>query len=116
MSAAAAAELWTSLFIEGLSGLRFGGPSASIASSALTHKPVRVHAAIEAAGAPLRDLPPYRPAVHPIEMAFAKLKALLRKAAARAIPGFVQAIRQAIAKVAPTECANHFDHAEYEPV
>ena len=116
MSAAAAAELWTSLFIEGLSGLRFGGPSASIASSALTHKPVRVRAAIEAAGATLRDLPPYSPDFNPIEMAFAKLKALLYMPAARTIPGLVQAIRQANAKVAPTECANHFDHAGYEPV
>ena len=49
-------------------------------------------------------------------MAFAKLKALLRKAAARTIPDLIKAIRQAIAKVKPSECARYFDHAGYEPV
>ena len=80
------------------------------------HKRVGVRTAIEAAGATLRYLPPYSPNFNPIEMAFAKLKALLRKAAARTIPDLVQAIRQAIAKVTPTESANYFDHAGYEPV
>ena len=80
------------------------------------HKRVGVRAAIEAAGATLRYLPPYSPNFNPIELAFAKLKALLRKAAARTIPDLVQAIRQAIAKVTPTESANYFDHAGYEPV
>ena len=49
------------------------------------------------------------------ENAFAKLKASLRKAA-RTIPDLVQAIKQAIAKVTPTECANYFEHAGYEPL
>ena len=80
------------------------------------HKRVGVRTAIEAAGATLRFLPPYSPNFNPIEMAFAKLKALLRKAAARTIPDLVQAIKQAIAKVTPRECANYFDHAGYEPV
>ena len=61
------------------------------------HKPAGVRRAIEAAGATLRYLPPYSPNFNPIEMAFAKLKALLRKAAARTIPGLIQAIKHAIA-------------------
>ena len=48
-----------------------------------SHKNAAVRATIEAAGAELRFLPPYSPDFNPIENAFAKLKALLRKAAAR---------------------------------
>ena len=80
------------------------------------HKLAGVRKAIEAAGATPRFLPPYSPNFNPIENAFAKLKALLRKAAARTIPDLIQAIRQAIAKVTPRECASYFDHAGYEPM
>ena len=80
------------------------------------HKPAGVRTAIEAAGAELRYLPPYSPDFNPIEQAFAKLKALLRKAAARTIPDLWQAITDAIPRFAPHECANYFDHAGYEPV
>ena len=80
------------------------------------HKLVGVRAAIEAVGASLRYLPPYSPDFNPIEMAFAKLKALLRKAAARTIPDLWQAIKDAIPQFKPSECANYFEHAGYEPV
>lgn len=80
------------------------------------HKPAGVRRAVEAAGATLCFLPPYSPNFNPIEMAFAKLKALLRKAAARTIPDLIEAIKHAIAKVTPSECASYFDHAGYEPV
>ena len=50
------------------------------------HKSAGVRTAIEAAGATLRHLPPYSPDFNPIEQAFSKLKAVLRKAAARTIP------------------------------
>ena len=58
------------------------------------HKPAGVRIAIEAAGASLRYLPPYSPDFNPIEQAFAKLKALLRKTAARTIPDLWQAIKK----------------------
>ena len=80
------------------------------------HKVAEARRLIEAAGATLRFLPPYSPDFNPIENAFAKLKALLRKAAARTIPDLIQAIKQAIAKVTPSECASYFDHAGYEPM
>ena len=60
------------------------------------HKVHGVRQAIEAAGASLRYLPPYSPDFNPIEMAFAKLKALLRAAAARTIPDLWQAIADAL--------------------
>ena len=50
------------------------------------HKVAGVRETIEAAGARLIYLPPYSPDLNPIEMAFSKLKALLRKAAERTIP------------------------------
>ena len=70
------------------------------------HKVHGVRQAIEAAGASLRYLPPYSPDFNPIEMAFAKLKALLRAAAARTIPDLWQAMQTPCAasprKNAPT--------------
>jgi transposase len=53
------------------------------------HKRAEIATAIEAAGARLLYLPPYSPDLNPIEMAFAKLKAALRKAAARSIDALV---------------------------
>ncbi len=79
------------------------------------HKGDDVHRAIEAAGATLRYLPPYSPDLNPIENAFAKLKAILRKAAARTIDHLWDAIRDALTQFTPSECANYFSAAGYEP-
>ena len=73
-----------------------------------SHKGPRVRALIEAAGATLRYLPPYSPDFNPIEKAFAKLKALLRKEAARTIDALWSAIGRIIDLITPTECANMF--------
>ncbi len=70
----------------------------------------------QAQGAILRLLPPYSPDFNPIENAFAKLKALLRKAAARTIADLWTAIAQALPRFTPTECANMFAACGYEPV
>ena len=79
------------------------------------HKPLAVRKAIEAAGAELRLLPPYSPDFNPIELAFAKIKASLKKAAARTLPDLWDAIRNAIDAVTPNECANFFTACGYEP-
>jgi DDE superfamily endonuclease len=73
-----------------------------------------VEQAIEAVGASLRYLPPYSPDFNPIEMAFAKLKALLRAAAARTIPDLWQAIADALRRFTPQECANYLAAAGYD--
>ena len=78
------------------------------------HKPVAVRQAIVAAGAELRFLPPYSPDFNPIEMAFAKLKAFLKKTAARAIEDLWDAIAQGIDTFTPTECQNYFVAAGYD--
>ena len=70
------------------------------------HKVAGVRQAIEAAGAHLRYLPAYSPDFNPIEQAFAKLKALLRSAAARTVPDLRAAIRDAFKRFRPNECRN----------
>src|ERR1700741_241530 len=79
------------------------------------HKVAGVRAAIHATGARLWLLPPYSPDFNPIENAFAKLKASLRRAAARTIPALWDAIRDALPQFTPNECANMFKAAGYEP-
>ncbi len=61
-----------------------------------SHKVGGIKQAIEAAGAKLRYLPPYSPDLNPIEQFFAKLKALLRKAAARTLDALIAAIADAL--------------------
>jgi transposase len=77
------------------------------------HKIAAVRAMIEAADATLLYLPPYSPDLNPIEMVFAKLKALLRKAAERSIDALWEKIGEILAVFSPNECANYFRHAGY---
>jgi transposase len=79
-----------------------------------SHKGPRVRELIETAGASLRYLPPYSPDFNPIENAFAKLKALLRKAAERTIGGLWTAIGRLLDSFTPRECANYFAAAGYD--
>jgi len=72
------------------------------------HKSVVIRTAIEATGASLSYLPPYSPDFNPIENAFAKLKFGLRNAAARSTEHLWDAIRDAIPRFTPQECANYF--------
>jgi transposase len=78
------------------------------------HRVSGVREAIEAAGARLLLLPAYSPDFNPIERAFAKLKALLRKAAARTIPELREAINKALAAFTPGECRNYFAASGYD--
>jgi transposase len=79
------------------------------------HKVKGVREAIAAAGAELLYLPPYSPDLNPIELAFAKLKALLRAAASRTVEALWQAIGHALDAFTPTECAHYLAHAGYVP-
>lgn len=80
-----------------------------------SHKGPMVRTLIEAAGARLLFLPPYSPDFNPIENAFAKLKAMLRKAAERTVDGLWSAIGKIIETFTPAECANYFAAAGYDP-
>lgn len=80
------------------------------------HKAAGVRIAIEGVGAQLRYLPPYSPDLNPIENAFAKLKALLKKAAARTRDDLWDLFAPILQQFAPTECANYFAAAGYKPI
>jgi transposase len=77
------------------------------------HKGGDVRPAIDAAGAQLRYLPPYSPDLNPIEQAFSKLKAQLRKHAERSMESLWRRIGDLLAQFTPTECRNFFRHAGY---
>jgi transposase len=77
------------------------------------HKVPGIREAIEAAGAKLLYLPPYSPDFNPIEQLFAKLKALLRKAAERSLEGLWNRIARLLDAFQPDECANYFRNAGY---
>jgi transposase len=78
-----------------------------------THKVAGVSALITACGASVRYLPPYSPDLNPIEMAFAKLKARLRQAAARTLADLQIAVRSALTEFQPQHCQGFFRHAQY---
>jgi transposase len=78
------------------------------------HKISGVCEAIDAADARLFYLPPYSPDFNPIEMAFAKLKALLRQAAARTVPDLWEAMATSLDAFTPAECQNYFIAAGYD--
>ena len=78
------------------------------------HKVLGVPEAIEAAGATLRFLPAYSPDLNPIEQAFSKLKAALRKGAARTVTRLLKLVGRLAETLASEECANYFRHAGYE--
>jgi transposase len=79
------------------------------------HQVSGINATIEGVGARLLYLPPYSPDFNPIEKAFAKLKALLRKAAARTIQDLSAAITEALKAFTQTECQNYFVSSGYDP-
>ena len=81
-----------------------------------SHKGAGVRQAIEASGAKLIYLPPYSPDFNPIEKAFSKLKAPLRKAAERTVDGLWNRIGELLHAFTPSECANFFAAAAYEPL
>ena len=80
-----------------------------------SHKGPRARQLVEAAGATLLFLPPCSPDFNPIENAFAKLKALLRKAAERTVAGLWDAVGRILDLFSPSECANYFAAAGYDP-
>ena len=78
-----------------------------------SHKGPRVRALIEGRGCELMYLPPYSPDLNPIEEAFAKLKALMRKAGARTREALLDAIGQALETVTASDARGFFEHRGY---
>jgi len=78
-----------------------------------SHKVAGVREAIEAAGAELRYLPPYSPDLNPIELAFAKLKKLLRDGAQRTVDKLWNLCGRLLDEFHELECRNYFKHCGY---
>lgn len=79
------------------------------------HKSQRASELVKQRGAWLLFLPPYSPDLNPIELAYSKLKTLLRKQAARNFDAICEAIGDICQLYSPTECLNFFKAAGYEP-
>lgn len=77
------------------------------------HKIAGVRDAIEKVNATVVYLPPYSPDLNPIELAFAKLKSLLRTAANRTVEALWNYLGAVLDHFSPTECANYFRHCGY---
>lgn len=78
-----------------------------------SHKRKEVREAIEAAGCELRYLPPYSPDLNPIELAFSKLKSLLRKQGERTVAGLEAFLGAATDAFSSQECLNYMRHCGY---
>jgi transposase len=78
-----------------------------------SHKGKAVRTLIRSAGAKLFFLPKYSPDLNPIEQVFAKLKHLLRKAAARTVEAICAAVGEILGTFTPQECANYFKNSGY---
>ncbi len=79
------------------------------------HRPKRVRELIEQQGCELIYLPSYSPDYNPIEEAFAKIKSLLRKAAARSKEALIEAISVALSSITAADARGFFEHAGYRP-
>jgi transposase len=79
------------------------------------HRPKRVRELIEARGCELMYLPSYSPDYNPIEEAFAKIKNLLCKAAARSKEALLDAIAAALSAISAEDARGFFEHAGYRP-
>lgn len=78
-----------------------------------SHKGSRIKDLVEGRGCDLIYLPPYSPDFNPIEEAFSKIKALLRKAEARSRDALVEAMGRAISAVTPRDAQGFFEHRGY---
>jgi transposase len=80
------------------------------------HRPKRIRELIEQRGCELVYLPAYSPDYNPIEEAFAKIKNLLRKAAARTKEALLEAIGVALSAISAEDARGFFEHAGYHPI
>jgi len=77
------------------------------------HRGADIRGAIEAAGATLRFLPPYSPDFNPIELCFAKLKAILRAARPRSFDAVCDVVAASLSRFPAEECARYVHHCGY---
>lgn len=79
-----------------------------------SHKQVGVREAIESVGANLLFLPPYSPDLNPIELAYSKLKSLLRTHAERTVKDLWERLGKLVDEFTAEQCTNYFKHCGYQ--
>jgi transposase len=104
---------WFLLYVEQVLAPTLSQGDIVIMDNLSSHKVAGVREAIEARGARLLYLPAYSPDLNPIEQFFAKLKSLLRKAAARSIETLWRVIGRIVRSIPSQECANYFANLGY---
>ena len=100
-------------YVEQILGPTLAPGDVVVMDNLAAHKVTGIREAIEARGALLLYLPPYSPDLNPIEQLFAKLKALLRKAANRTVETLWATLGDLIARFLPGECANYLANSGY---
>jgi transposase len=103
-------------YIEQVLGPELRAGDIVILDNLSSHKGEKAETLVTACGATLLFLPPYSPDLNPIEMAFAKLETLLRKAAERSKEALWNRIGALLDAFSITECQNYIKHAGYNPV
>lgn len=101
-------------YVEQVLVTEIGPGDIVIIDNLLAHKVGGVRDAIEAAGGRLLYLPPYSPDFNPIEMAFSKLKALIRKHRPRTVNALWETLGRLFDEFHPRECTNYFAAAGYD--
>jgi transposase len=101
------------IYIEQCLGPTLRAGDIVIADNLSSHKGPAITAAVERYGAKLLYLPPYSPDLNPIELAFSKLKAHLRAAAARTFDALLAHLSTALDAFLPDHCSNFFAHCSY---
>ncbi len=103
-------------YVEGVLAPSLSPGQVVVMDNLSSHKGPRVRELIEGRGCELMYLPPYSPDLNPIEEAFAKLKALLRKAGARTRETLIEAMGRALDAVTASDARGFFEHRGYRPL
>jgi transposase len=109
------AEVFT-IYLERVLGPQLREGDTLILDNLSTHKIQNVRRLLWARGVGVRYLPPYSPDLNPIELAFAKLKAHLRQAAARTLENLHSTLATALDSFSPQHCRGFFRHAQYASI
>jgi len=109
------AEVFTA-YLQHVLGPQLREGDTLILDNLSTHKIQNVTSLLSARGAGVRYLPPYSPDLNPIELAFAKLKAHLRQAAARTLADLHSALADALNSFSAQHCRGFFRHAQYASI
>jgi transposase len=104
---------WMVAYAEQVLGPELRDGDIVVMDNLAAHKSARVRECIESHGAELLFLPPYSPDLNPIELAWSKMKALLRKVAARTYDALLEAVTDALRAITEQDAVSYFGACGY---